>query len=76
MINKCFLNTDTVITRELMRTAKKLGAEWWQVLRGSVGKGTKKDKSRTERVWAAGIHHVNARSSLALVLKLMSRLFL
>jgi hypothetical protein len=24
-----------------MRTARKLQAEWWQVLRGSVGTGTK-----------------------------------
>jgi len=27
----CFLNTNTVIKRQLIRTAKKLEAEWWQV---------------------------------------------
>jgi len=38
--------------------------------------GTKEDESSTECVWAAGFHHVTARSHLARVLKLMSRLFL
>jgi hypothetical protein len=41
-----------------------------------VGTGTKKDESSTRRVWAAGFHHVTARSRLARVLKLMNRLFL
>jgi hypothetical protein len=45
-------------------------------LRGSLGTGTKKDESSTERLWAAGFHHVTARSRLARVLKLMNRLFL
>jgi len=45
-------------------------------LRGSVGTGTKEDDSSTGRVWAAGFHHVTARSSLARVLKLMDCLFL
>ena len=45
-------------------------------LRESVGTGTKVDESSTGRVWAAGFHHVTARSRLARVLKLMNRLFL
>jgi hypothetical protein len=32
--------------------------------------GTKEDESSTGRVWAAGFHHVTARSRLAHVLKL------
>jgi len=43
---------------------------------GSVGTGTKEDESSTGHVWAAGFHHVTARSRLARVLKLMNRLFL
>jgi hypothetical protein len=76
MINKAFLNTNTAISRQLMRTARRLEAEWKQVLRGSVSTGTKKDRSSTRRVWAAGFHHVTARSCLARVLKLMNRLFI
>jgi len=45
-------------------------------LSGSRGTGTKGDESSTERVWAAGFHHANARSNLAHILKLMNRLFL
>jgi len=45
-------------------------------LRGSVGTGTKGDESSTGRVWAAGLHHVRARSRLVRVFKLMNRLFL
>jgi len=45
-------------------------------LRGSVGTGTKEDKASTGRVWAAGFHHVTARSRLERVLKYMNRLFL
>ena len=26
----CFLNTNTAITRQLIRTARTLEAEWWQ----------------------------------------------
>jgi len=37
-------------------------------LRGSVGMGTKEDESSTERVWAAGFHHITARSRLARIL--------
>jgi hypothetical protein len=59
-----------------MRTARTLEAEWRQVLQGSVGTGTKEDKSSTGRVWAAGFRHVTARSRLAHVLKLVNRLFI
>jgi hypothetical protein len=59
-----------------METARTVEAEWRQVLRGSVGTGAKEDESSTGRVWAAGFHHVTARSRLAGVLKLMNRLFL
>ena len=76
MINKGFLNTNTAITRQLMRTARTLEAEWKDVLRGSVGTGVKEDESSTGRVWAAGFHYVTARSRLARVLKLINRLYL
>jgi len=45
-------------------------------LRGGMGTGIKRDESSTGRVWAAGFHHVTARSRLARVLKLIKRLFL
>ena len=45
-------------------------------LRRSVGMGTKEDLSSTQRVWAAGFHHITARSRLARVFKLLNRLFL
>jgi hypothetical protein len=70
------VDTNTVISRQLMRTARTLDAEWKQVLRGSVSPGAKQDESSTGRVWAVGFHHVMALSLLALVLKLMNRLFL
>jgi hypothetical protein len=35
------------------------------VLRGSVSTGAKEDHSSAGRVWAAGFHHVTARSTLA-----------
>ena len=44
-------------------------------LRGSMGTGTKEDESSTGSVWAAGFHHVTARSRVARVLKLTNRLF-
>ena len=58
------------MTRELMRTARTLDAEWDQVLRGSMSTGTKEDESSTGRVWAAGFHRVRARPRLAGVLKI------
>jgi hypothetical protein len=71
-----FLITNTAITRQLMRTARMLEAEWRQVLRGNVSTGAKEDESSTGRIWAARFHHVTARSRLAGVLKLTNRLFL
>jgi head-tail adaptor len=59
-----------------MRTVRTLEAEWRQVLLESVSTGSKEDESSTWRVWAAGFHHVTARSRLARVLKLMNHLFL
>jgi hypothetical protein len=45
-------------------------------LQGNVGTGAKEDLSSTGHVWAAGFHHVTARSHLVCVLKLMNCLFL
>jgi hypothetical protein len=56
-----------------MGTAKTLEVEWWQVLQGSVSTGTKEDESSTGHAWAAGFHHVMARSHLACILKLMNQ---
>jgi hypothetical protein len=64
-MNKGLLNTNSAITRQLMRTARTLEAEWRQVLRGSVGRGTKEDESSAGRVWAAGFHDITARSRFA-----------
>jgi hypothetical protein len=76
MINKGSLNKHTAITRQLMRTARTLEAEWRQVLRGGVSTGAKEDELSTGRVWAAEFRHVTARSRFAGVLKLTDRLFL
>jgi hypothetical protein len=76
MISKGFLNTNTAILQQLMRTARMLEAEWRQVLRRSVGRGAKIDESSNGRVWDAGFHHVTARSRLVRVLKFMNRLVL
>jgi hypothetical protein len=43
---------------------------------GSVGTGTKEEKSSIGRLWAAGFHHVRARSGLERVLKIMNCVFL
>jgi len=45
-------------------------------LQGSVGTGKREEELSTGRVWAAGFHHVLARSRLVRVLKLMNCLFL
>jgi hypothetical protein len=74
--SKGFLNTNTAITRQLIRKARKIAAERKQVLRRSVNTGTKEDSSCTGRVWAAGFHHVKTHSRLADVLKLMKHLFI
>jgi hypothetical protein len=65
-----------MIMWQLMQTARVLEAEWRQVPWGSVSTGAKEDESSTGHVWAAGFHHVTARSCLAHVLKLMNRVFL
>jgi hypothetical protein len=59
-----------------MWTARTLEAQWRQVLRGSMSTGPKEDKPSTGRSWAAGFHHVTARSRVAHILKLINRLFL
>jgi hypothetical protein len=58
-----------------MRTARTLEAKCWHVLRGSVSTAATEDELSTGRLWAAGFHHVAARSRLAGVLKLMNPLF-
>jgi hypothetical protein len=65
-----------VISRQLVRTERTLEEEWRQVLQGSTSTGAEKDESSTRRVWAAGFHHVTARTRLARVLELMNCLFL
>jgi hypothetical protein len=67
-MNKCFLNTNTAITWQLMQTVRMLEAEWRQVLQGSVSTGPKEDESGTGCIWAAGFHHVTACSRLVRVL--------
>jgi hypothetical protein len=62
--------------RQRMRTARKLEAEWRQVLRGRLSTGAKEDELSTGRVWAAEFHHVLAGSRLARVVELTDRLFL
>jgi hypothetical protein len=58
-----------------MWTARTLEAEWRQVLRGSVSTGAEEDDSSKGRVWAAGFHHVTARSRLASVWNLRAVYF-
>jgi hypothetical protein len=41
-------------------------------LRGSVGTRTEEEESSIGPIWAAGFHHVSARSGLARVFKLMN----
>jgi hypothetical protein len=59
-----------------MQTATTLEAEWRQVLQRSMSTGAKEDGSSTGYVWAAGFHHVTARSHLAGILKIKNCLFL
>jgi predicted secreted Zn-dependent protease len=70
-----FLNTNTAISRQLIRTARTLEAEWLASLQGSVGTETQEVVKYRAR-WAAGFDHVTAHSRLARVLKLTNRLFL
>jgi hypothetical protein len=76
LIDKWGFLKNTAISRQLMRTARKLEAELGQVLRRRLCTGAKEDESSTGRVWVAGLHHVTTRSRLAGVLKLMKHLFL
>jgi hypothetical protein len=55
---------------------RTLETEWWQVLKESVGMAAKEDESNTGRIWAAGFHHVTARSRLVGIFKLINCLFL
>jgi hypothetical protein len=41
-MNKGILNANTTITWQLMRTARTLEAEWWQVLREAWVQGQRK----------------------------------
>jgi hypothetical protein len=75
LINNGLLNTNIAISRQLMRAARTLEAEWRHVLRGSVSTETKEDESSTGRIWTAGFHQVTFRSRLALVLKLINLCF-
>jgi hypothetical protein len=70
------MNTNIVITRQLMRTARTLEAEWRQDLRGSVSMRAKEDESSTGLIWAAGFHHVMACSRSVGILKRTNCLFL
>jgi hypothetical protein len=76
LINNGFLNTNTVISQQIMQIVKTLEAEWKQVLQGNMSKETKENESRTGFVWADGFHHLTAHSRLVHVLKLMYHLFL
>jgi hypothetical protein len=76
LINKGYLNTNSAVKWQLMRTARTLEAERRHVLRGSVSTGANKNESTTGRFWTAGFHRVTARFPSAGVLKLMSRLFI
>jgi hypothetical protein len=60
-----FPNTNTAISRQLIRTARTLEAECWQVCGEGVVTATRGDESSTGRVWADGFYQVTARSCLA-----------
>jgi hypothetical protein len=72
----CFLNTNTVITRQLIRKARTLEAEWWKVCGEAWVRGQRKMSQVLSAFGSAGFHHVSARSRLERVLRLMNRLFL
>jgi hypothetical protein len=57
---------DNVATNLNIENARsRMVASLW----GSMGTGTKEGESSSGRVWAAGFHHVTARSHLACSLK-------
>ena len=58
------MNTNTTITRELIRTARTLKAECWQVCREAWVWGQREMNSSIGLVWAAGLQRVRARSCL------------
>jgi hypothetical protein len=74
MKNNGFLNTNTAISTNA--STENARSRMVESSAGKCGFGAKEDESSTRRVWAAGFHHVTARSRLARVLKLVNRLFL
>ena len=56
------------------RTQENARSRIVAVLWTSVGVGTNEDEASTGRFWAAGFHHVTARSRLASILKLINLL--
>ena len=74
MVNKAFLNKNTDEATD--SNSENARSRMVAGLQESVGMETKEDGSSTGRIWAAGFHHVKARSCLARVLKLMNGLFL
>jgi len=75
-VNKGSLNTNTAITRQLIRTARTLEVEWWQVCEEAWVRGQRKLSQVLGAFCSAGFYHVTARSRLARVLKLINPLFL
>ena len=67
----CLLNINTATTRQLIRTARTLEAEWWQVCGEAWARG-----QSAGRIGAAEFHNVTARSRLARTFTLMNCLFL
>ena len=67
MVNKGFLNTNTAIARQLIRTARTLEAEWWQVCGKAWVRGQRKMSQILGAFGFAGFHHVTALSRLARV---------
>ena len=72
----CFVNINTAITRQLIRTARTLETKWRQVCGEARVQGQRKMSQVMGGFWAAGYQNVTARSRLARVLKLVNHLFL
>ena len=51
MVNKGFLNTNTVIMRQLIQTTRTLEAEWWQVCGEAWVRGQRKMSQILGAVW-------------------------
>ena len=61
----------------VIQTSRTLEAEWWQICWEAWVRGKRKmSEVSTGRAWAAGLHHVTARSRLARVFELMNTSFL